>query len=184
MTIERENLIKAAVVLGFVFLLGCLVGFFAGKGMYQTHESIKIIRDTMVVNDTIVHYLPPPKDSVRTKFVTRYLPVVKTDTIFAENYAQETAEIMHDTIAVQVPIMSKHYNSPQYDIWISGYEASLDSAKVYQQTQYITEIREITKSVKQKRFGLGINAGYEYDFKDKKFKPCVGVGISYNLVTF
>ena len=177
MAIERENLIKAVAVLGFVFLLGCLVGFFISKGMYQTHESVKIIRDTIVVNDTIVHYLPTPKDSVRTKFVTRYLPVVSHDT---------TLQLVeyHDTVEVEVPIMSKHYNSPQYDIWISGYEANLDSAKVYQQTQYITVTKEITKSVKQKRFGLGINAGYEYDFKDKKFKPCVGVGISYNIVTF
>ena len=179
MTIERENLIKTAVVLGFIFLLGCLVGFFISKGMYQTHESVKIVRDTIVVNDTIVHYLPTPKDSVRTKFVTRYLPVVKTDTVKEVNFLHTI-----DTVAVQVPIMSKHYNSPQYDIWISGFEANLDSAKVYQQTKYVTVTKEITKSVKQKRFGLGINAGYEYDFKDKKFKPCVGVGFSYNLVTF
>lgn len=177
MTIERENLIKAAVVLGFVFLLGCLVGFFISKGMYQTHESVKIVRDTIVVNDTIHHYYPKPVEVERVRTEYQFFPVVR-------NVERIDTFNMHDSVLVEVPIESKHYHAEEYDAYVSGCMPSLDSIFVRQKTEYITETKEITKSVKQKRFGLGINAGYEYDFKDKKFKPCVGVGISYNLVTF
>lgn len=167
-------------------VVGLLIGFFVGKGMYQTHDSIKIKRDTVTIHDTIPDINPSAKDSSFVRWKVKWLPLYhhSTDTILSENYAQDEYKIMHDTVAVYMPITSKHYSSDEYDAYVSGYEPSLDSIKVYQRTQYITEIKEITKSVKPKRFGLGINAGYEYDFKDKKFKPCVGVGISYNLVTF
>jgi hypothetical protein len=46
-----------------------------------------------------------------------------------------------------------------------------------------TELRSWSQSVKQKRFGLGIYAGYGIT-SDLKPRPSFGVGISYNLITF
>lgn len=169
MTIERENLIKAAVVLGFVFLLGCVVGFFIGKGMYQTHEGVKIIRDTVTMHDTVTHYLPPPKDTMRVRYVTRLLPMARRDTV-------SQVVMMHDTVAVEVPITSKHYGSKDYDAWVSGYEPSLDSIRVYKETQYITETITRTVKDKGKHFFLDVGAGCEFQFNTKTAVPFAELG--------
>lgn len=41
----------------------------------------------------------------------------------------------------------------------------------------------ITKQ-KQKKFGIGPQVGYGYNFNGNKFAPYIGIGISYNLITF
>lgn len=56
----------------------------AGIGIYSHCTRKPVVvgveRDTVVVYDTIPHYYPVPKDSVRTKWVTRWLPA-RPDTI-------------------------------------------------------------------------------------------------------
>lgn len=120
-----------------------------------TAKVVKVEHDTIVVYDTIPSYHPAPKDSVITKFVTRLLPVIRTDTVTNYEYFTE-----HDTVAVAVPITSKHYQSPEYDAWVSGYEASLDSIKVYSKETVITET--ITRMKPPNRLSLDIEAGADY----------------------
>jgi hypothetical protein len=154
----------------------------AGLAIYNRcskAEVVRVERDTVVVYDTIPDYHPVPKDSIVTKYVTRYLPVVKKDTIYSENYAQNSVEIMHDTVAVEVPITSKHYGNDTYDAWVSGFEPSLDSIKVYRETQYITETVTISKP--PNRFSIGLQGGYGYGFKSKTWEPYVGVGIGIKI---
>jgi len=177
MTLDRTHLI--VFIVGAI--LGILTGFFTGKSLYETHESVSVKRDTVMLHDTVTHYLPPPKDSVRTKWVTRWLPVAKNDTI---NHFVEVSKMIHDTVAVEVPITSKHYGSKDYDAWVSGYEPSLDSIKVYKDTQYITETIEVTKKTRRKPWGVGLQVGYGYDIKTKTAAPFVGIGISYDIVSF
>ena len=134
---------KHLIILAAAALLCLLCGFFVAKGMYDRPLDESVSRDTVTLHDTVPEYLPAPKDSARIKYVTRWLPA-KHDTVYSENYAQSFAEIMHDTVAVQVPITSKHYGGKNYDAYVSGFEPSLDSIFVYNETQYITET--ITKS--------------------------------------
>lgn len=159
-------------------LMYCLIaGIVLGNIVFWTNrcskaEVVRVERDTIVVYDTIPDYHPVQKDSIVTKYVTRYLPVVKKDTIFSENYAQNSVEIMHDTVAVEVPITSKHYGNDTYDAWVSGFEPSLDSIKVYRETQYITET--ITKMKPPNKVALFLDAGVDYTFNDKKIYPHAG----------
>lgn len=37
---------------------------------------------------------------------------------------------------------------------------------------------------KKKRFGIGVQIGYGYNFNGKKLSPYIGLGLSYNLITF
>lgn len=37
---------------------------------------------------------------------------------------------------------------------------------------------------KQKRFGIGPQIGYGYNFNGNKFSPYIGVGLSYNIISF
>ena len=80
-------------------------------------------------------------------------------------------------IAVEVPITSKHYGSKDYDAWVSGFEVSLDSIKVYKETQYITEARTISKP--PNKWELDLVGGINYNFNKKKYTPHVGGELLY-----
>ena len=109
---------KRLIIFAAAAFLGLLCGFFVAKGMYDRPLDESVSRDTVTLHDTVPEYLPSPKDSARIKYVTRWLPAVH-DTVYSENYAQSFVEIMHDTVAVQVPITSKHYGGKNYDAYVS-----------------------------------------------------------------
>lgn len=176
MTLDKTHLI--VFVVGVV--LGLLSGFFSGKAIYDKPIVEKVERDTVTIHDTIPDINPAPKDSARIKYITRWLPA-KHDTI---HHFADVSKMIHDTVAVEVPITSKHYKSEQYDAYISGFEPNLDSIFVYQKTEYITETIERTIKPKRKPWGIGFHAGYGYDFKSKTAAPFIGVGISYDIISF
>lgn len=160
MVITKTNLI---VFLVGVFL-GLATGFFTGKAIYDRPTETKIERDTVVVTDTVKHYLPTPKDSIRTKYITRYLPVVDTAYQFIE-----VNNMVHDTVAVAVPITSKHYNAPEYDAWVSGFEPNLDSISIYNKTEYITTT--ITRTKPPDKWELDVVGGIDYNTTQKNYTP-------------
>jgi hypothetical protein len=100
--------------------------------------------------------------------------VVKSDTI---NHFVEVSKMIHDTVEVQVPITSKHYSAKDYDAWVSGYEPSLDSIKVYQRTEYITE--RVTISKPPNKWELDLIGGINYNFNKKKHTPYAGGELMY-----
>ena len=170
MTFDKTHFI--VFIVGAV--LGLLSGFFIGKGIYDQPMHESVTRDTVTRIDTVFQYYPQPVEVERVRTEYKYLTKVvgKTDTL---------TNIVHDSVLVEVPITSKHYGSTDYDAWVSGFEPSLDSIKVYQKTEYITET--ITKT-KRKPWGIGLSVGYGYDFKSKTAAPFVGVGISYDIISF
>ena len=159
-------------------LLGALAGFFSGKAIYDKplDESVEI--DTVVVYRTLPDYNPVPKDSAHVKFVTRWLPQTVHDTIIGGNYAHNSAEIMHDTVCVEVPITSKHYGSETYDAWVSGFEPSLDSIFVYQKTEYIT--KTVTLSKPPNKWEFDIVGGTDYGITSKRWLPFAGGELTLN----
>lgn len=168
---------KHLIILAAAAILCLLCGFFVAKGMYDRPMDESVSRDTVTLHDTVPEYLPAPKDSARIKYVTRWLPA-KHDTVYSENYAQSFAEIMHDTVAVQVPITSKHYGGKNYDAYVSGFEPSLDSIFVYNETQYITET--ITKSKPPNKWSLSVNAGVDYGTTSQFWQPYASGELTIN----
>lgn len=168
---------KHLIILAAVGLLCLLCGFFVAKGMYDRPLDESVSRDTLWLHDTVPDIAPQPKDSVRIKWVTRWLPS-KPDTVFAENYAQNFVEIMHDTVAVQVPITSKHYGGKNYDAYVSGFEPSLDSIFVYNETQIITET--ITRMKPPNKWSLSVNAGIDYGVKSQFWQPFASGELTIN----
>ena len=112
---------KYLIILAAVALLCLLCGFLVAKGMYDRPIEESVSRDTVTLHDTVPDYHPAPKDSARIKWVTRWLPS-KPDTI-----TQWETLTIHDSVAVEVPITSKHYGGKNYDAYVSGFEANLDS---------------------------------------------------------
>jgi len=164
------------------FVIGGLCGFFMGKAMYQPTYGEKVARDTVCVRDTVFDYQPTPKDSETIRYITRFLPISKRDTSSRVDHFIVANNMDHyaDTskmIAVEVPITSRHYGSKDYDAWVSGFEVSLDSIKVYKETQYITEVRTISKP--PNRWELDLVGGINYNFNKKKYTPYAGGELMY-----
>ena len=180
-------------------LLYCLIaGIVLGNVVFWTNRCSKPViekveRDTVVVYDTIPHYYPVPKDSAVVRYVTRVLPVVRdgiaqypnrADTINhvigtndMTDHFRDVTQMRHDTVAVEIPITSKHYNAPEYDAWVSGYEPSLDSIKVYQRTEYITE--RVTISKPPNKWELDAMAGIDYNVTSQHYSPYAGGELLY-----
>lgn len=166
MTLNKTHLIVFCVGI----FLGLCTGFFTGKAIYDRPLNVGTKRDTVTLCDTIPHWYPKPVEveRVRTeyKWLTRVQPVGKTDTL-----------LQHDSVLVEVPIESKHYNAPEYDAWVSGYMPSLDSINVYQRTEYITE--RVTLSKPPNKWELDIVGGINYYFNKKKHTPHIGGELLY-----
>lgn len=171
MSIDKK---RALIALAW-FVIGGICGFFMGKAVYNQPIEESAVRDTVRITDTIPHYYPQPVDGTVVRYVTKFLPVVKTDTV--TQYFGIT-EQLHDTVAVEVPIESKHYHADEYDAWVSGFEPSLDSIKVYREKEYITET--ITRMKPPNRLALYLDAGIDYTFNNKQWYPHAGGELVFN----
>ena len=164
----------------------------AGLGIYNHCTRKPVVvgveRDTVVVYDTIPHYYPVPKDSAVVKYVTRVLPVRPDTNHFADiskmidgnnvsNSVSSVSNSVTDSVAVVVPITSKHYSCKDYDAWVSGYEANLDSIKVYQRTEYITE--RVTISKPPNKWELDAMTGIDYNVTSQHYSPYAGGELLY-----
>ena len=163
---------KHLIILAAVALLCLLCGFFVAKGMYDRPLDESVSRDTVTLHDTVPEYLPAPKDSARIKWVTRWLPSVP-DTI-----TQWETMTVHDSVAVAVPITSKHYCGKNYDAYVSGFEPSLDSIFVYNETQLITET--ITRMKPPNKWSLSVNAGVDYGTTSQFWMPYASGELTIN----
>ena len=80
-----------------------------------------------------------------------------------------------DSVVVELPIEQKVYGDSTYKAWVSGFDARLDSIKLFQPTKYIT----ITTKQKPSRWNVGIQGGV--GITPKGIQPYIGVGVSYKL---
>lgn len=168
MTLDKTHFI--VFIVGAV--LGLLTGFFTGKAIYDRPVIESVTRDTVTRIDTVFQYFPQPVEVERIRTEYKWLTKVTTDTV--TDYT-----VLHDSVLVEVPIESRHYNSPEYDAWVSGYQPSLDSIRVYQKENYITE--RVVVSKPPNRFTIGLQGGYGYGFKSKTWEPYVGLGIGIRI---
>lgn len=155
-------------------LLGLSLGFVLSSPQSCSQPRTEVVRDT--ITDTIPYYMPVPKDSIVIRYKTVKLPVAPKDTTLTENYAQDSAQNIRDSVDVEIPVTQKHYADSAYDAWVSGYLPQLDSIKVYQNT--ITE--HIYIKPKPKRWNIGVSAGY--GITPKGLQPYIGLGVTYNLI--
>lgn len=140
-------------------LLGSLMWQRFG-GTPERHETVW---DTIPVYDTITHRVTIPRDSVVLRYETVRLPIVDTVRV-------------RDSVFVSVPITQKHYQGDDYEAWVSGFRARLDSLRIYPRS-YVVKPRE----VKSKRWVLsaGVSAGWN-PFTGR-FEPTVGVSVGWKI---
>ena len=154
------------LIVSVLFNIVLLVGKSPYNGQDATNDTTRV-----TITDTI-HYLHPiPKDSIVVSYETRLLPA-KRDTMQTD---------CTDSVKVEIPITQKRYADSTYTAWVSGYNPTLDSIRIYPRHEVIT----ITNTIrhKPKRWGVGLNVGYGITPKNG-LQPYIGVGVSYNLFTF
>ena len=158
--------VGVAVVAFLLFLSVVLMRHYF-KG--QTEEWKDTVSVTVV--DTVTYDKPVAKDSLVVRYVRVRVPVVR-DTLHS---------IYTDTIQVDMPVTQKRYEDSTYTAWVSGYEPSLDSIRVYARKDVVT----INKIIKEppNRFVISLNIGYGLT-PYNGLQPYIGVGVGYKLFSF
>lgn len=148
-----------------LYIVGLGVAFFIGQ-LFAQPDVVEVER---VEYDTIVRTEVVADTIERVKVVYRTLPsveVVRTDTL-----------VVRDTVRVAVPISRYTFADSLYKCEVEGYEVSLKRMEVYPKTVYRTQV--VTKP---SRWGIGVQVGY--GMSREGVSPYIGVGVSYNLITF
>ncbi len=131
-------------------------------------------RDTIIVHDTLYIDAPTPRDSVRLCYVYRTL--LRADTLTAAaNSATATPTDNADSVRVEVPICYLTYADTDYVAYVSGYEARLDSLRIFRTMQQIRS----TETRRTSRWSVGVTAGY--GCTTAGLQPFVGIALSYRL---
>jgi len=146
-----------------------LAGLFIGR-TERRHEVqvVQLKPDTLVVRDTLLLEKPKYITVLEVQHDTAWLP---------------SAENPDDSLQVQIPIDHKHAEYSDADIWYHGYNADIDSCRVFPKTVYINTPYEVRIKEKVKtRWGIGVQAGY--GVSKSGLSPYIGVGVSYNLFSF
>ncbi len=155
-------------------LLGSLMWQRFGS-MSSRHETVW---DTIPVYDTITHDTVIPRDSIVLRYEVVNLPMVGNISRknILENGNIALNNIPTDSARVVIPITQQHYKEDDYEAWVSGFRASLDSIRVYPKSYYLKP-----KVTKPKRLVIsgGVNLGYN-PFT-RRFEPTLGVSVGWKL---
>lgn len=140
-----------------------------GKGRIEGRMETDTTRVTVV--DSVPYLKPVARDSVVVRYVTKKLPIVH-DTVLP---------ICIDSADVNIPITQKQYCDSTFTAWVSGYEAKLDSIRVYARREVVT----VNKIIKEppNRFVVSLNIGYGLT-PYNGLQPYIGVGVGYKLFSF
>ena len=160
------------ILTGVGIAVAVLIGFLIGQQHPQKSpvEPIKEKVDTLLIFDTITLTKPVFVEKIQLDSV--YMPV--TDTLWK-----------HDTLYVYLEREQIQWQDSLCRVYASGINPQVDSVTHFVQEIIIT--REIPVPVKVKsRWGLGIQVGYGAGINGKQvyLTPYVGVGISYNILSW
>lgn len=129
---------------------------------------------------------PCDDNIIRTDTIITIDTVYKSDTIYKEKIVNNPVPVPYyvsDTEWVKVddsiPITQKYYSNEVIDLWVSGYQTSIDSMKyretIINDTIIIKETIKI-ENTKFERFQFYTELGTGYNFFDKGILPYVGGG--------
>lgn len=145
-------------------------------GRCRKKEQLKA-SDTMRVNitDTLRYTETLARDSIVLRYKTAYLGV-STSSKNAATVHCDTTE--RDSVSVEIPIVQKTYRDSSYTVWVSGYDARLDSIEVYHRQETVT----IKEQRPAKHWHLGVTGGYGFGITG--LQPYIGVGLTYSIISF
>lgn len=180
---------------GFIALMIFVMGFIAGFAVSRYHKPsielpvISIERDTLVVRDTINGVPQAPKterviriDTTRVNLKPSEGNKFEIDSVTPPTDTNgNAAPVMTPQGELLIPISQRVYETTDYRAVVSGWRPSLDSMQVYAKTEYITEKRTETRTIK-KRPWLALTAAGGVGYTPQKIiVPYVGVALGVVL---
>lgn len=158
--------ILICVLSGFLISMVLFIIFTKKTSQNEDMGHLKPIRvDSVIITDTL--YIEIPKTLIKYKEIT------KVESVFVEVPATQE----------KIPFENKQYTDSIADIYISGFQPSLDSIHYHipKQTIYVDRTIEVEKpkSFWQDRFifSAGVYAGYGVIHKQPDIFVGVGVGV-------
>lgn len=160
-----------AVILAAIGLSA--VSYVAGLKSGSYEPKIKEIRTVQYIHDT----LPPENNPVPVSAKpdgTLSLP----DSIIVRDTAIKLVFLPKE----ELTYTGGNDTSGRWKAVVSGVQPELKSMQLFPIVKYKTVTQTITLQSKPKRFGIGVQGGVTYT--GNKIQPYIGVGISYNFITF
>lgn len=152
-------------ILQFIIIIGLFIStFFLGR--YSVNPQTIVVDS--IVYDTITKTHVEYDTMWFDKIIYEKVPMVVHDV--------DTLRIT-DTVFVAIPMHNYRFQDELYDIEATGYNVGLKRVTVYPRTEYRT-----TTIKDRSRWGLGVQAGYGVS-KDG-LSPYIGIGVSYNILTW
>ena len=143
----------------------CIICFISGYDYASKHCANVVTRtDTIIKRDTVTAV--PDTVYMTIELGERIVKVAVRDTLHRI-----------DTVTVSLPFVQKQYKDSNYSAWVSGYEPSLDSIKIFPKTIIVRESKVERK--KDRRWGVygGVGIGVS-----GRVTPYVGIGIGYRIL--
>lgn len=156
----------------FLLLLVVIVSVGAMKCGYDmgSDGTCLTTTDTIFITDTITIKVDDQDIIRREELGERNYRVEVVDTI-----VRTDTIMVKDSVWVRLPIEQRVYEDSLYKAWVSGYDARLDSIRIYRPTRTIT----ITNEKKQSPISWGMQAGV--GITPKGIQPYVGVGVQVSF---
>lgn len=163
MTKTIQVITKAVALLVAAFVVGRCSGL-----EYEAETQVIERVDTLRIRDTVI----------------REKPVYRTEYVFVRDSVRVQ---VHDTLYISLPRQMRVYEDSLYRAEVSGYEPSLDRIEIYAPTRVVTKTEQQVIHVKKpSRWGIGVQVGYGITKQGNAFNPgpYIGVGVSYNILSF
>lgn len=172
-------------MMGMGIVVAILIGFLVGRRCPRKAqgETPTPRVDTLFIRDTNSFTEPQKEPSPDVLIKEIPVPVYVADSSAIDSLLNECARLerVGDSLQLILLRVQRHYSDSTFDAWVSGVDPRLDSIKTYQTNMIITKEIPVIQ-VKKTRWGLGVQAGVGAG-KDG-LTPYVGVGVSYNLLSW
>lgn len=170
-TTMETGTIRRSLIAGAVILAAIAVSYLVGRNRGINEASARVVErvDTLVIRDTITQYEPIVKRITKVEKVL--VPVTdtlrQTDTLYVVLDREQV--VWQDSLSV---------------VYASGILPQVDSVKHFIEERVVTR-EVVVPKVKRTRWGIGVQVGYGVMLGDQvRTAPYVGVGVSYNIVSW
>ena len=139
--------------------------------------------------DALSRLVLPQEERVDTLYIcdtiTQYEPILEERVVLQKVlvYVRDTMWI-HDTLYVYMDREQVVWQDSLSRVYASGILPQIDSVQHFIEEKVVT--RELTQVVKKPcKWGLGVHAGYGIQLGEPiRMCPYIGIGISYNILTW
>ena len=166
MTRYMSSRLKGSLLLLAIVAAAFLIGRVSAKQPILEVEKVRV--DTLYIRDTITREKPI------------YTRVYVRDSIYV-------TDTLHIRDTMWLPREVKVYEDERYRAEVSGYQPSLDRIDIYVKDRIVTQDKTQVVTVKRNaRWGIGLQAGYGTMLNDGRIQgtPYIGIGLSWNILTF